>query len=432
MDGTGGYGKTALAFLESVGVGVGDTIRADGITGRIMPRYEGGDDGIVVLKVPSGYNVAVEASRLGDATLVKKGENGTVAHASATPARTRSGGGAALPRILLLSTGGTIASRIDYVTGAVTPALDAAGLAASVPELGALAEIEPRIVMSEQSENIEPDMWVQIATEIHDAAGDYDGIIVAHGTDTMQHTASYLSFALAGMRTPVALVGSQRSSDRPSSDAAENLIAAARLIASKPGPGVLVVMHEGVSDGRVSCHVATRVRKCHTSARGAFETVGGKPAFTVTREGIERGAQGAYAASDDATPRIGVDARAALLKCHPGMDAATLDTLVERGCRAVILEGTGLGHVGRTLHEAISRAVERGVLVAMCSQCGDGEVNMNVYESGRELQKLGVVPLRDMLSETALVKAMWALSQHEAREDVTALMLERISSEFSP
>ncbi len=432
MAGTGGYGKTALAFLESVGVGVGDTIRAGDITGRIMPRYEGGDDGIVVLKVPSGYNVAVESSRLKGATVLEKGKDGTVATASAPTAKARSGEGAALPRILLLSTGGTIASRIDYVTGAVTPALDAAGLAASVPELGALAAIEPRIAMSEQSENIEPDMWVRIATEIHGAARDYDGIIVAHGTDTMQHTASYLAFALAGMSTPVALVGAQRSSDRPSSDAAENLIAAARLIASKPGPGIFVVMHEGASDGRVSCHVATRVRKCHTSARGAFETVGGEPAFTVTRKGVERAVQGACGTRDGAAPRIGVDARAALLKCHPGMDEAILDTLVERGCRAIILEGTGLGHTGRRLHEAISRAVGRGVLVAMCSQCGEGEVNMNVYESGRELQNLGVVPLRDMLSETALVKAMWALSQHEAREDVTALMLERISSEFSP
>ena len=286
--------------------------------------------------------------------------------------------------------------------------------------------------MSEQSENIEPDMWVRIAEEIHGAAGGYDGIIVAHGTDTMQHTASYLAFALAGLEAPIALVGAQRSSDRPSSDAAENLIAAARLIASKPGPGVLVVMHEGSSDGRVACHWATRVRKCHTSARGAFETVGGEPAFVVTRDGVGRAAHAAYAVAAGRVPQIGVDASASLLKCHPGMDARVIDSLVEGGCRALVLEGTGLGHAGRAVHGAISRAVGRGVAVFMCSQCGDGEVNMNVYESGRELQKIGVVPLRDMLSETALVKAMWALSQHATREGVTGLMLERVSSEFSP
>ncbi|MDD9825645.1 MAG: Glu-tRNA(Gln) amidotransferase subunit GatD [Thaumarchaeota archaeon] len=425
--GDGGYGGESLAFLESVGARVGDSLEGGGLSGRVMPRYEGGEDGIVVLKLASGYNVAVRVGRLAGSRVA-----GAPARAAAPAAPARPAPAQGLPSILLLSTGGTIASRIDYVTGAVTPALDAAGLAESVPELAGIARIEPRVAMSEHSENIEPSHWELIATAVRDGSAGHGGVIVAHGTDTMQHTASYLAFALAGLPVPVVLVGAQRSPDRPSSDAAENLAAAARLIASSPGPGVLVAMHEGSSDGRVSCHRATRVRKRHTSARGAFETVGGPPAFTVTRGGIE-GPSGRRAGTPGTRePRIGVDARAALLKYHPGMDASAIDGLVERGCRALVLEGTGLGHVGRALYAPISRAVEAGALVMMCSQCGDGEVNMNVYESGRELQKLGVVPLRDMLSETALVKAMWALSQEATREGLERLMLENVASEMSP
>lgn len=425
----GGYRGESLAFLASTGARVGDTLEAGGLSGRIMPRYEGGDDGIVVLKLPSGYNVAVPVARLaGPRVTARAGE----AEAGATRPPARPAAAQGLPSILLLSTGGTIASRVDYVTGAVTPALDAAGLAESVPELAGVARIEPRIAMSEHSENIEPAHWERIATAIRDGAAGHDGVIVAHGTDTMQHTASYLAFALAGLQVPIVLVGAQRSSDRPSSDAAENLLAAARVIASSPGPGVLVAMHEGPSDGRVSCHVATRVRKRHTSARGAFETVGGPPALVVTRGGVERAAGPRPEAPPARGPRIGVDSRAALLKYHPGMDASVMEGLVDRGCRAIVLEGTGLGHVGRALHAAISAATAAGALVMMCSQCGDGEVNMNVYESGRELQKLGVVPLRDMLAETALVKAMWALSQEGTREGVERLMLENVASEMSP
>ena len=423
----GGYGGESLAFLESVGARVGDRLEGGGLSGRIMPRYEGGEDGIVVLKLASGYNVAVRVGRLAGSRVAEAPAGVTAAAAPARPAQAQN-----LPSILLLSTGGTIASRIDYVTGAVTPALDAAGLAESVPELAGIARIEPRVAMSEHSENIEPAHWELIATAVRDGSAGHGGVIVAHGTDTMQHTASYLAFALAGLPVPIVLVGAQRSSDRPSSDAAENLIAAARLIASSPGPGVLVAMHEGPSDGRVSCHRATRVRKRHTSARGAFETVGGPPAFTVTREGIEGPVGRQASAPGPREPRIGVDARAALLKYHPGMDASAIDALVARGCRALVLEGTGLGHVGRALYGPISRAIGAGTLVMMCSQCGDGEVNMNVYESGRELQKLGVVPLRDMLSETALVKAMWALSQEGTREGVERLMLENVASEMSP
>ncbi|MCY4252270.1 MAG: asparaginase domain-containing protein, partial [Thaumarchaeota archaeon] len=171
--GDGGYGGESLAFLESVGARVGDSLEGGGLSGRVMPRYEGGEDGIVVLKLASGYNVAVRVGRLAGSRVA-----GAPARAAAPAAPARPAPAQGLPSILLLSTGGTIASRIDYVTGAVTPALDAAGLAESVPELAGIARIEPRVAMSEHSENIEPSHWELIATAVRDGSAGHGGVIV--------------------------------------------------------------------------------------------------------------------------------------------------------------------------------------------------------------------------------------------------------------
>ena len=471
MSGFRGYAGRSLEFLRERGIEVGDRVRATagGIAheGIVMPRYEsggGGAAGRLVLKLASGYNVGIEVEEIEGAEVVAKG--GGSAGEDRREAQGAGGGGVegaggGLPRILLLSTGGTIASRIDYRTGAVTPAVTAGELSASVPELGGIARIEPRILFSEYSENIEPGHWMRLASELDSAAkegrggGDgYAGAIVAHGTDTMQYTASYVSFALRGYPMPVAFVGSQRSSDRPSSDAALNLIAAARLIASgRAGRGVYVVMHMDGGDSAAACHLGTRVRKCHTSRRDAFRTIGGEPAFVVRhdRGGEVLAAGGAgggggggapdYFGGAQYSPEIAAGEGAVLVKCHPGYDPAALDHMIEAGrCRAVIFEGTGLGHVGRPLYPTVRKAAERGIFMGMTSQCVEGRVRMTVYESGRDLLAMGIVPLGDMLAETALAKAVWALGREDARgggggggrpaaESLRIAMLEPIASE---
>lgn len=467
MSGFRGYTGRSLEFMGGNSLRVGDRIRlntaAEGGGGRvhvgmIMPRYEaqgggggGGGDGAsgrLVIKLDNGYNIGIEVGEIaGIERIGGEGAGGAAAagspggrdggsRANATEAQDRAraaespggrGSSEDLPRILLVSTGGTIASRIDYRTGAVTPAVTASELSASVPELADIAKIEPRILFSEYSENIEPDHWRRLAAELDSAAGKgYAGVIVAHGTDTMQYTASYVSFALRGYPVPVAFVGSQRSSDRPSSDAALNLMAAARLIASGvAGRGVYVVMHLDGSDSAVACHLATRVRKCHTSRRDAFRTIGGEPAFVVRQEGgggwaVKPGAggmPGGGGAPDQFggapySPEIAVGKGAVLVKCHPGYDPAALDHMIDSGrCRAIIFEGTGLGHAGRPLYPVVRKAAGRGIFMGMTSQCIEGSVRMTVYESGRDLLGMGIVPLGDMLAETALAKAVWALGR---------------------
>ncbi len=451
---TGGYRGAALRALSDAGAAVGDSVvitYKDGTrrAGLLMPRYEHDDDSHVVAKLSSGYNAGISIDQISGiavdrrGTVTDMGRDGGAGTESSEPARNRAG-----ERILLLSTGGTIASRIDYRTGAVTPVLSASDLRDSIPELADIAEVDSEVVISEYSENIMPEHWLALARRIDERAGDasagggrpYAGIIVAHGTDTMHYTSAFLSFALAGLPVPVVLVGAQRSPDRASSDAATNLIGAARFIASHGGGGdVYVAMHGGSGDDAIACHVGTRVRKNHTSRRDAFETIGGSPAFVVSADGgissaaASGGPDGAGRPrpGPEYSPRISLDQRVALVKYHPGYDPAHLGHIIDSGCRAVIFEGTGLGHVGRAMYGQVERAGERGVFMGMTSQCIDGRTAMTVYESGRDLMEMGVVPLEDMIPEVALVKAMWAASLAEDSDGIRRIMLENVASEMS-
>ncbi len=420
----GYYGK-ALEFLKQNKVKVGDTIQITTDTEQtatIMPRYEHSDDSHIVVKFKSGYNVGLNINEIKKIQFIsdmtsERAENNTIKHNSK------------LPKILLLSTGGTIASRIDYRTGSVTPALTAQELNASVPELSEVANIDAEVLFSEYSENITPEHWLGIAKKIDSLAkSEYTGIIVAHGTDTMQYTSAFLSFSLSGFPKPIVLVGSQRSSDRPSSDAALNLIGAAKFIVKSNINGIFVAMHNSENDDNVACHLGTRVRKNHTSKRDAFETVGDKPAFIVSNDKIIQNFTDKYYGNNDYSPKIGLETKVALVKYHPGYDPKIFENLIDNGYKAIIFEGTGLGHVGRTMYDVIKKAKNQNIFLGMTSQCMDGKVNMAVYESGRDLMHFGVIPLSDMISEIALVKAMWILGTDA--KNIENIMLKKIASEF--
>ncbi len=422
-----GYKGKGLEFLTSNKITIGSQVKiySDSIySGVIMPRYEHSDDHHIVLKLKSGYNIGLELDK------IKKIE------IEAEPAIKKemtynSQQNPKLPKILLLSTGGTIASRIDYRTGAVTPALNAAELNASVPELATIANIDTEVLFSEYSENLLPQHWIKIAEKLDSySKSEYDGIIVAHGTDTMQYTASALAFSLAGFPKPVALVGSQRSSDRPSSDAALNLIAATIFLTEIHAPGIFVIMHNSSSDDEIACNWATRVRKNHTSRRDAFKTIGGPPAYIVKSKSIEKDKMFDIP-KREYMPRIKFDEHVLLLKYYPGLDSKIIEYAIDSGYRGIIIEGTGLGHVGKTMYASIEKAKKNGLFIGMTSQCIDGMVRMTVYDSGRDLLNLGVTPLGNMIPETALVKTMWALANSKNSDEMTKLMKENVALEFS-
>ena len=422
-----GYKGKSFDYLNQKDVSVGDSIKViSDLTyeGILMPRYETSEDSHIVLKLKSGYNIGIELSEISDIKKISSPkeiiEQNNVNDEDSS-----------LPKILLLSTGGTIASKVDYRTGAVTPALTAADLNNAVPEITNIANVDTEVLFSEYSENLQPEHWFEIATRLDSLAkSDYVGIIIAHGTDTMHYTSSFLSFALSGFPIPVALVGSQRSSDRPSSDAAVNLIAATKFLTKANTNGIFVVMHNDSNDDTVVCHKGTRVRKNHTSKRGAFETIGDDPAFIITENNIEKNMNDDFFKNEKYDPKLNLDAKVALVKYHPGYDPRQIKDLADLGFGAIIFEGTGLGHIGKTMYDVIRDAKEQGLFLGMTSQCLDGSVRMTVYDSGRDLLDLGIVPLENMIPETALVKAMWAYGNSTNSEEIESLMLRNIASEF--
>jgi glutamyl-tRNA(Gln) amidotransferase subunit D len=367
----------------------------------------------VVVKLDGGYNVGLDRAdsecEVLESAVYSVGEADTSAASEVAFDED-------LPTVALISTGGTIASTVDYRTGAVTAQFDAEDVLRAVPDLAGRANYRGRVVANILSENMTPTVWQELARAVYEEieAG-ADGVVVMHGTDTMQFSASALAFML-DTPVPIVFTGSQRSADRPSSDNVMNAVCAVEA-ATADCAEVLVCMHESDSDDRCALHRGTRVRKNHTSRRAAFETVGNDPLGTVdyddetvsfARDYVARGERDLAIADDLATD---VD----LLKFTPGMDPAFLDLCADKA--GVVIEGTGLGHVHTDRIEQIASLVDGGTAVVMTSQCLEGRVCDRVYDTGRDLLEAGVVEAEDTLPGTAQVKLMWALANSRSVEE---------------
>jgi glutamyl-tRNA(Gln) amidotransferase subunit D len=427
-----GYKGEALEAIKKAQAEIGDMVRVteneEVYEGILIPRSEYGDEKHIVVKLKSGYNVGILIT---PNTKIQKIGKGTKPTFTPPPPPEQD---PKLPKAAIISTGGTIASRVDYRTGAVRPALTASDLYSVVPELANIARIDTQILLSLFSENITPQHWTQIATatakQITEGA---DGIVIAHGTDTLGYTAAALSFALQDTPVPIVLVGSQRSADRPSSDAATNLIAAVTTAAKAPFAEVTVAMHETPSDTSITLHRGTKVRKCHTSRRDTFKSINATPIARIQDQKIIMLTDDYKKRNSSRTLELKPEfnEKVALIKFYPGINPASIDWYVENEYKGIVLEGTGLGHVGKYCFEAIQNAVRHNIVVGMASQCVWGRVNMNVYDQGRDLLALGVIPLEDMLSETAMVKLMWIFGQTQNIEEAKKLLETNIAGEFS-
>src|SRR5512136_3287716 len=269
-----GYKDKTLQLLQSAGCRVGDILKitSKGKTyeGILIPRS--GEGTAIIIKMKSGYNIGIKATV--DVKVEKIGI-GTKPTFASPPIPKQN---PALPHVVIMSTGGTIASRVDYRTGAVRSAISASDLYGVVPELADVAQVDTEIVFSLYSENITQKHWSELAQTVAKRIEQgVDGVVIAHGTDTMAYTSAALSFALQNLPVPVVVVGAQRSSDRPSSDAATNLIGAVNASAFGPFAEVVIAMHETIADTNILFHRGTRVRKCHTSRRDTFKPVNASP-----------------------------------------------------------------------------------------------------------------------------------------------------------
>ncbi|MFI5037933.1 MAG: Glu-tRNA(Gln) amidotransferase subunit GatD [Solirubrobacterales bacterium] len=402
--------------------------------GTLVPSHELLGARIVQLKLESGYNIGVRVDPSAQLHVLPSDEPPAAEPGPDTNGEPKTSGSAArgADPVHLLTTGGTIASRVDYRTGGVRPVHDERGILAFFPDLEEGGPVHVVPVFDRLSEEIAPDDWSVLAGRVVEAFHQgAPGVVVAHGTDTLAYSAAALSFLLRDLPGPVVVVGAQRSPDRPSSDGFGNMTAAVRVARRGALSEVVVLMHEGLSDDRFAIHRATRVRKMHSSRRDAFQSRNGPALGWVEGDAIILTEP--VRPRSLSSPRVEgrFDPRGALLWSHPGLTPERAERFVE-GLRGVILAGTGLGHVSSVHLPWIRRAVAEGKVVLMTTQCLEGSVDPYVYATGRELLRAGVLYGGDLLPETAYVKLLWALGMSDQAHEVGRLLLEDRAGEFEP
>jgi glutamyl-tRNA(Gln) amidotransferase subunit D len=380
----------------------------------------------IVLKLKNGYNIGLKK---GSAiiTLLEKKEEKKPMHENICPEKKRQ---AKLPNISILSTGGTIASKIDYRTGAVTSQFSADDILKAIPELEEIANYKCRMIYSILSENMRPSYWVELARAVFEEIDKgADGIIITHGTDTMMYTAAALSFMIE-TPVPIVLVGSQRSADRPSSDNTMNAICAAAVAASDIAE-VSVVMHGSTSDDFCYIHRGTKVRKMHTSRRDAFRSINSRPIGLVEYPSRKVKIQSSFVKRGEKKLVLHdqLEPKCALIKYAAGASNESLLFHSGSGYKGIVIEGTGLGHVSTEWIPLIKTVIDAGIPVVMTSQCINGRVCDRVYDTGRDILKAGAIEAEDIMAEVALVKLMWVLGKTHDSENVKAMMQTNIAGE---
>ncbi len=432
------YSEKILKALAKEKIEVGDRFELSSgdfrVEGDLMPKTEVGDPDTYVVKLDNGYNVGIRNAADSKIRLVSKGA-GAPKFASAA-VKTKAG----LPKVAMIYTGGTIGSKIDYKTGGVYMLIQPGELLSEVPELGEMANLEIRHLFSIASEDISYMEWQRMAKDVESAFKDgARGVVITMGTDAMHYTAAALSFMLKNLNGPVVITGAQRSSDRGSSDAFLNLACAVKIAAESDIAELGICMHDSSSDDRCAFIRGTKARKMHTSRRDAFRPINDRPiAYVDSRLNIRYNSDyNRIGARDGKTEAVmGFEPKVALIKSHPNFDPGIIDAYVERGFKGIIIEGTGLGHVpASSVHgeyvwlDHLKRAIGKGVVVGMTSQCLYGRVHPDVYRNLRLVSNLGVVYCEDMTPETAYAKLCWLLGNHSA-EEARRLLNQNLAGEI--
>jgi len=428
-----GYRGNLRKRLESEGVGVWSQVRVKKggaiYEGVILPRSQHTAEGYLVLKVDTGYNIGVKINE--DTSIEEYGYKEGHYKLPDIDVKFKE----KLPNVTLLGTGGTVASRLDYRTGAVLPAFTPEELFSAVPELIDICNLTPKKIYSLLSENFQPEFWAKTAEAVmKEFKSGADGVIIGHGTDTMSYTSSALSFMFKDLASPIVLVGSQRSSDRPSSDGPINIIDASTIAGYADLAEVVICMHGGTSDSYNLIHRGTRVRKMHSSRRDAFRTLSDIPLgvidasqkITFLKDDVKR--RGNIA---DTWIDTKIDPKVAILYFYPGMEPDVLDAVIDKGYHGIVFIGTGLGHVNTDMYPALDRAQEEEIPICIVVEPLYGFTNLRVYETGRDMLAKGVFEGANMLPCTAYAKMIWTLGHTRDVKEVEKIMTTNIAGEIT-
>jgi glutamyl-tRNA(Gln) amidotransferase subunit D len=396
--------------------------------GLLLPRSQHTADNYMTLKVDTGYNLGVLIDN--NTEIKEKGYQKGHYQLPHIDVKFKKG----LPNVTLLGTGGTVASRLDYRTGSVLPAFTPEELFSAVPELVSTVNLTPKTLYQILSENFRPEYWVKTAEAVaKEIQNSVHGVIIGHGTDTMCTTGAALSYFLRNLPVPVVLVGSQRSSDRPSSDGPRNILYAAMLAGHENLAEVVVCMHGGTSDSYNLIHRATRCRKMHSSRRDTFRTLDDIPLGKIDESGTTWLKKDIRRRSniEDFYLDTKIDQKVGMLYSYPGMNPDIIDSMVDHDYHGIVIIGTGLGHVGTDMFPALERCQEEEIPVIIVVEPLFGYVQLRVYETGRDMLARGIIEGGNMLPSAAYTKLIWVLGHTRNIEEVKQLMQTNIVGEIT-
>ncbi len=397
------------------------------VEGILMPRPEILEKGITVIKLDSGYNVGIDDKKV-------KEIKGVEQYKAKQKEKKELKFDDKLPTVAILSTGGTISSRVDYRTGGTIAELTAEDFVSMCPELENIANIKAKKVMSVMTEDMTSKEWTDIAKAIAEEIKDVDGVVVTIGTDTLHFCSAALSFLIKDLNKPVVITAAQRSIDRGSSDSFMNLICAVSAAAKSDAAEVMTCMHGTTNDDYCLLIKGTKVRKMHTSRRDAFRPINDMPIAKVFFDGKIEVLNDDY--NKKAEGKVGVNERfedkVALVQVYPGMEPEVIDFYVDKGFKGIVLSATALGHVPQKLYPNIKSAIEKGVPVVIATQTLYGRTHPLVYSALRALSiELGCIFVEDVMPEVAYIKLGFVLGQVKEKEKIKKMMTENIAGEIT-
>lgn len=409
----------------------GDEVRLrlalEEIDGSVL---ESPDNGIILLKLKSGYNIGIPKENILAGRALKKFKP---AQGKKVEIKRKEG----KPSIGLIITGGTIAAKLDPKTGGVKWLTDVGEFLKFYPELTDLVNIKKiEVPFMVASESMTSEHWIKIAQTIKPMLDDDEikGVIVTHGTDFLHYTSAALSFFLKNLNKPVVLTYSQRSIDRASSDANLNLQCAARMAISDCAE-VMLVGHASTNDDYCYALKGSKVRKMHSSRRDAFKPINTAPIAKVWADKVEFLSKFKARHSEKAEIDISFSDKIALVKFYPGQDPSILDFYALK-YKGIVVEAAGLGHLpvsesNNNWIPTLKKHIKNGFVVCAAAQTIYGRLDPLVYSNGRELIDAGVIFLEDMLAETAFVKLGFVLGHYGWKAYVKERMLENMAGELS-
>lgn len=416
----------------------GDRVRLrskDGeLEGILMPSLQLTGQDTLILKLDNGYNMGIEKKKISEIKVIEKYKN-------PKPKNNEISVNKGLPYVSILSTGGTISSKIDYKTGGVYADYTAEDFIRMLPEIKEIANIKAKKVMSLMSEDMLPSDWSSMAKVIsQEVKKGADGIVITHGTDTLHFTAAALSFML-DVNIPIVITGSQRSIDRGSSDAFMNLLCSVKAAASFDGAGIMTCLH-GTSDDEYCLLIrGTKVRKMDTSRRDAFRPINDLPLAKVFPDkGIEiinpKYKKADRSKNKEITLKTDFEEKVALIYVYPGLDPEIIDFYIKKKIKGIVIAATALGHVNTWTDKSMIPYLEKcyrlKIPVFISSQTLYGRVDPYVYSNLRQVSiKAHGTYLRDMHPETAYIKLGWVMGQEKNYDKIIEMMLSNYKGEFS-